>query len=79
MLTCAADRPHYDTAPGVGAALRNFKLPEKLGLGLVHAPVMFSAEWSNGAWGGGQLIAYGAMRCCRGPARCSTPNWCLGE
>jgi len=61
MLTCAADRPDYDTAPGVSAALRNFKLPDKLGFGLVHAPVMFSAEWSNGAWGRGQLIPYGAI------------------
>jgi branched-chain amino acid aminotransferase len=48
-------------APGVGAALRNFTLPEKLGFGLVAAPVMFSAEWSNGAWGRGELVPYGAI------------------
>ncbi|HEX9404823.1 MAG TPA: hypothetical protein VF917_10365 [Steroidobacteraceae bacterium] len=45
MLTCAADTPNYDVAPGVSAALRNFELPDKLGFGLVAAPVMFSAEW----------------------------------
>ena len=61
MLTCAADSSKYDVAPGVSAALRNFKLPEKLGFGLVAAPVMFSAEWSNGAWSRGQLIPYGAI------------------
>jgi branched-chain amino acid aminotransferase len=61
MLTCAADSSSYDVAPGVSAALRNFKLPEKLGFGLVAAPVMFSAEWSNGAWSRGQLIPYGAI------------------
>jgi branched-chain amino acid aminotransferase len=51
----------YDVAPGVGAALRNFILPEKLGFGLVAAPVMFSVEWSNGAWGRGELVPYGAI------------------
>src|SRR5260370_34212268 len=61
MLTCAADMPNYDVAPGVSAALRNFKLPDKLGFGLVAAPVMFSAEWGNGAWGRGELVPYGAI------------------
>jgi branched-chain amino acid aminotransferase len=51
----------YGVAPGVGAALRNFILPEKLGFGLVAAPVMFSAEWSNGTWGRGELVPYGAI------------------
>jgi hypothetical protein len=62
MLTCAADTPNYDVAPGVSAALRNFELPDKLGFGLVAAPVMFSAEWSNGAWGRGELLPYGAIQ-----------------
>ena len=53
--------PNYDVAPGVSAALRNFKLPDKLGFGLVAAPVMFSAEWVNGAWGRGELVPYGAI------------------
>ena len=52
---------NYDVAPGVSAALKRFVLPEKLGFGLVAAPVMFSAEWSNGAWGRGELIPYGAI------------------
>ncbi|HEV7611059.1 MAG TPA: branched-chain amino acid aminotransferase [Steroidobacteraceae bacterium] len=53
--------PRYDVAPGVSAVLRDFKLPEKLGFGLVAAPVMFSAEWSNGAWSRGQLMPYGPI------------------
>jgi branched-chain amino acid aminotransferase len=70
MLTSAAEvtaaaepaqAARYDVAPGVGAALRNFVLPEKLGFGLVAAPVMFSAEWSNGVWGRGELVPYGAI------------------
>ena len=53
--------PPFDVAPGVSAALRDFKLPEKLGFGLVAAPIMFSAEWSNGAWSRGELLPYGAI------------------
>jgi branched-chain amino acid aminotransferase len=56
-----AQATSYDVAPGVAAALRNFTLPEKLGFGLVAAPVMLSAEWSNGAWGRGELVPYGAI------------------
>ena len=51
----------YGVAPGVSAALRNFTLPEKLGFGPVAAPVMFSAEWSNGAWSRGELVPYGPI------------------
>jgi branched-chain amino acid aminotransferase len=61
MLTCAAEMSRYEVAPGVGEALRNFRLPEELGFGLVAAPVMFSAEWSNGAWSRGQLMPYGPI------------------
>jgi branched-chain amino acid aminotransferase len=52
---------NYTVAPGVSAALRNFKLPEKLGFGNVAAPVMYSAEWSDGAWGRGELVPYGPI------------------
>ena len=51
----------YHVAPGVGAALKQFVLPEKLGFGLVAAPVMFSAEWSDGNWGRGELVPYGPI------------------
>lgn len=64
MPTCAAETaavPGYDVAPGVHAALENFVLPEELGFGLVAAPVMFSAQWSNGAWGRGALVPYGPI------------------
>jgi branched-chain amino acid aminotransferase len=57
----AGGAPGFDVAPGVGAALRNFKLPDKLGFGLVAAPVMFSARWADGAWGRGELVAYGPI------------------
>jgi branched-chain amino acid aminotransferase len=50
-----------DVAPGVGAALRDFVLPEKLGFGLVSAPIMFSAEWANDAWSRGELKPYGPI------------------
>jgi branched-chain amino acid aminotransferase len=56
-----AEGASYVIAPGVGAVLRNFVLPEKLGFGLVAAPVMFSAQWSNGGWGRGELVPYGAI------------------
>jgi branched-chain amino acid aminotransferase len=52
---------NYDVTPGVSSALRDFKLPDKLGFGLVAAPVMYSAEWENGAWGRGELVPYGAI------------------
>jgi branched-chain amino acid aminotransferase len=51
----------YEAAPGVGEALRNFRLPRQLGFGTVTAPVMFSAEWSNEHWGPGQLLPYGPL------------------
>ncbi len=47
----AADAVSYDVAPGVAAALESFVLPDTLGFGRVAAPVMFSAEWWDGAWG----------------------------
>lgn len=50
----------YDIAPGVSAALQSFVLPEKLGFGLIAAPVMFSALW-DGAWQRGQLLPYGPI------------------
>jgi branched-chain amino acid aminotransferase len=51
----------YDVAPGVAAALQYFTLPERLGFGLVPAPVMFTAEWSNGDWGRGALKPFGPI------------------
>jgi branched-chain amino acid aminotransferase len=53
--------PKYTVAPGVSAALRAFELPEKLGFGNVAAPVMYTAEWSDGTWGPGALIPYGPI------------------
>ena len=51
----------YDIAPGVAAAVAGFKLPEKLGFGLVNAPAMFNVEWREGSWGRGELLPYGAI------------------
>ena len=61
MRTSAAETASYEVAPGVSAALRNFKLPEKLGFGNVAAPVMYTVDWSDGAWGRGQLVPYGPI------------------
>jgi branched-chain amino acid aminotransferase len=51
----------YVTDPGVARALREFELPELLGFGAVAAPVMFSAEWSEGTWSTGTLLPYGPI------------------
>jgi branched-chain amino acid aminotransferase len=51
----------YDVAPGVAAALQNFTLPERLGFGLVPAPLMFTAEWSDGVWTRGTLQPFGPI------------------
>ena len=53
--------PGYEVAPGVVQALRKFVLPEHLGFGDVHAPVMFSADYAAGTWGRGQLVPYGPI------------------
>lgn len=53
--------PAYRVHPGVPAALARFTLPEHLGFGLVAAPVMFSAECSNGQWTTGELLPYGPI------------------
>jgi branched-chain amino acid aminotransferase len=37
------------------AALHQFELPEKLGFGLVQAPVMYSAQYQDGMWSDGYL------------------------
>jgi branched-chain amino acid aminotransferase len=51
----------YDIAPGCAAALKDFRLPERLGFGSVAAPVMYSADWAQGSWGRGQLRPYGPI------------------
>jgi branched-chain amino acid aminotransferase len=51
----------YETAPGVAAAIENFKAPATLGFGGVAAPVMYTADWSAGRWGRGQLKLYGPI------------------
>jgi branched-chain amino acid aminotransferase len=61
VAEAAGSAANYHVAPGVSAALKNFVLPDKLGFGLVAAPVMFSAEWSDGAWGRGELTPYGPI------------------
>jgi branched-chain amino acid aminotransferase len=54
-------RGRYDVAPGVAAAVANFVLPARLGFGLVQAPVMYRADWAQGAWGCGTLMPYGTI------------------
>jgi branched-chain amino acid aminotransferase len=60
MPTSAADGGP-DVAPGVAEALRQFKLPAKLGFGAVAAPVMFAVDWADGRWGRGRLMPYGPI------------------
>lgn len=50
-----------EITPGVEEALKQFVLPEKLGFGPINAPVMFSADWSEGQWGGQRLLPYGPI------------------
>ncbi|MDB6085811.1 MAG: branched chain amino acid aminotransferase [Gammaproteobacteria bacterium] len=49
-------------SPGVAAALESFRIPERLGFGVVPAPVMFAADWSDGRWGCGRLAPYGPIQ-----------------
>jgi branched-chain amino acid aminotransferase len=51
----------YDIAPGVAEAVASFRLPEKLGFGLLSAPAMFNVEWREGGWGRGQVLPYGPI------------------
>ncbi len=46
---------------GVWRALQEFRLPEKLGFGLIPAPVMYSATYQNGQWSAGELLPYGPI------------------
>ena len=52
----------YSVAPGVEDAVAKFVLPENLGFGQVAAPLMFSAEWSEGQWGKGLLEPYAPIQ-----------------
>jgi branched-chain amino acid aminotransferase len=47
---------------GVEQALAGFRLPEKLGFGVIMAPVMYVAECRDGVWGQGRLQPYGPIQ-----------------
>jgi branched-chain amino acid aminotransferase len=51
----------YEIAPGVADALQAFRVPERLGFGLVAAPVMYAVDWAEGDWGRGRLLPYGPI------------------
>lgn len=51
----------YEIAPGVEPALKAFRVPERLGFGLVAAPVMYAVDWAEGEWGRGRLLPYGPI------------------
>lgn len=51
----------YDIDPGVAGAVAAFKPPARLGFGQVSAPVMFDAEWRDGAWQRGRLLPHGRI------------------
>jgi len=46
---------------GVWKSLADYRLPESLGFGIVLAPVMYSATYSDGRWGQGELLPYGPI------------------
>lgn len=50
---------NYHISPDVMSALENFSLPENLGFGDVKVPVMYRADFRDGAWQPGELIRYG--------------------
>jgi branched-chain amino acid aminotransferase len=51
----------FDIHEDVWKSLREFRLPETLGFGLVPAPVMYSSTYENGQWSRGQLLPYGPI------------------
>lgn len=57
----AAPTLSYRIDPGVRAALADFTLPDRLGFGLVAAPLIFRAEYCNGKWTAGEWLPYGAI------------------
>ncbi len=52
---------NYMVSPEVAAALAAFSPPDKLGFGLVLAPVMYSVDYADGRWGRGSLLPYGPI------------------
>ena len=61
MPTCDAEVASFDTAAGVARALASFSLPERLGFGIVPAPVMYSVDYADAGWGRGLLKPYGLI------------------
>ena len=53
--------PDFVIHNSVWKALDDFRLPEKLGFGLIPAPVMYSATFEDGKWSQGQLLPYGPI------------------
>ncbi len=51
----------YSVAQGVKKALDDFTAPAELGFGTVPAPVMFSADFRDGAWSPGELLPFGPI------------------
>ncbi|MBS0376619.1 MAG: branched-chain amino acid aminotransferase [Proteobacteria bacterium] len=61
VTPAGAARQAYRVAPGVAEAVARYVLPERLGFGLVTAPVMYRADWAEGEWGAGTLTPYGMI------------------
>jgi branched-chain amino acid aminotransferase len=51
----------YDVHDDAWKALEQYRLPAKLGFGLVPAPVMLSAIFENDTWSRGELLPYGPI------------------
>jgi branched-chain amino acid aminotransferase len=53
--------PSLSIHPDVPAAIAGFRLPQRLGFGQTFAPIMYQAEFRDGAWEQGQLLPYGRI------------------
>ena len=53
--------PDFVIHDSVWKALDDFQMPDKLGFGLIPAPVMYSATFEDGKWSRGELLPYGPI------------------
>ena len=51
----------FNIDPEAVRRLREFHLPQPLGFGSCMAPILFRADYDNGAWGAGGLLPYGPI------------------
>lgn len=52
---------NYKISSDVASALKDFSLPENLGFGELKVPIMYRADYSDGAWQPGELTPYATI------------------